>query len=121
MQSLRRRLRPAAWLATVAVLLLALLPTLGHAWSAGSSGWTLVCGTQGPRWVALGEDGAPVPAAQAQADCLACLWTAAAPPVPTPLHQAPPVGADLVMPATAVPLIVGGAWRLAAPRGPPQG
>lgn len=125
MQPLRRRLRPAAWLAAVAVLLLALLPTLlptlGNAWSAGSSGWTLVCGAQGPRWVALGEDGAPVPAAQAQADCAACLWTAAAPPVPTPLHQAPPLDTDVVLPATAVPVARGGAWRIAAPRGPPQG
>jgi hypothetical protein len=124
MHTWRRHLRPAAWLAAAAVCLLALLPTLGHVWGAGASGLSLVCGAQGARWVALAGEGAPAPAAKVTADCPACpacLWTAAMPPAPAPGVWLAPVVAEVMVPAPATSPVPAGGWRIAAPRGPPQG
>ncbi len=121
MQTWRRHLRPAAWLAAAAVCLLALLPTLGHAWGAGASGFSLVCGAQGARWVALADDGAPAPAARVTVDCPACLWTAAVPPAPAPGSWRAPAVAELMLPAPAASPVPVGGWRIASPRGPPPG
>ncbi|MCW5609960.1 MAG: DUF2946 family protein [Rubrivivax sp.] len=119
MHALRRRLRPAAWLAAAAVLLLALLPTLGHAWGAGPSGWALVCGTQGPHWVALDGDGGTPAALQVPGDCAACLWTATPlPPVAAVLALRPPAVVVQPLPS-AVATVPRLTWRHAAPRGPP--
>lgn len=121
MHALRRRFRPAAWLAAGAVLLLALLPALGQAWSTGQGGWTLVCSPQGPRWVALGEDGGAPAALQAAGDCAACLWSATPlPPAAEARLLAPSVVAVADSSGTATPA-PRTAWHPAAPRGPPAG
>lgn len=89
MSSLHHRMRaPGAWLAILALVAAALLPTLSRARTAAvapwAGGWVEVCSAQGTRFVAAGspaED--PHDAADRLAHCLAhCASLAADPPLP---------------------------------------
>lgn len=120
--------RRAAWIALVAVLAFALLPTLSRAMAvAAGGGWTEVCTPQGMKWVSLdaaaAEDTAPVGAPASLDHCALCgLSAEAAAPLPAtapppllPLRGAAPPSLFLQAPATLH------AWRSAQPRGPPAG
>ena len=122
--------RTLTWLALVAVLAMALLPTLSHALSfaRGDAGrWAEVCTPQGMRLVAVddaaGAADATLPTANSHLEhCPLCALGAGAmapPPAPLamlwlPLAGAEPPPAFLHAPRTAF------AWRSAQPRGPPS-
>jgi hypothetical protein len=120
----RRRFRSyTAWLALVAVMLAALMPSLSLAIGGGTL--TRVCSADGARWVAADADPArpdPAPAGPAHAwgHCPYCsLHLDALPPpavpavVPLPLQRAALPPAFLQAPRTLF------AWRPAQPRAPP--
>ncbi len=126
--ALRRRLQPLTWIALVAMLALALLPTLSHALvhaRGGPGGWAEVCTPQGMRLVALdAADDAGVPAASpgSMEHCPYCAHAAGDAFMPAPAAPS----ADIRLPADTVPslfLHAGRtlfAWASAFPRGPPQ-
>lgn len=128
MHSRTARFRFPLWLALVAMLALALLPTLSHAlaFARGGAAWAEVCTPQGMRLVAVdaaqaAETGAPVQVAGHLEHCPLCALGAdlpalpPAPPValPLPLAAADPPPLFLHAPRTLF------AWRSAQPRGPP--
>jgi hypothetical protein len=125
-------LRPARlplWLALVAMLALALLPTLSHAltFARGGAAWAELCTPQGMRLVAVdaaqaaADTGAPAQAAGHLEHCPLCALGADLPMLP------PAAPAALVLPlaaADAPALFLHAprtlfAWRSAQPRGPP--
>ena len=119
-----RARRFTAWLALVAMLGFALLPTVSRAMAFGlGGGWTEVCTPQGMRWVSIEADrsGDSLPAPAASDACALCsLASDGAAPLPAampalvlPLHRADPPALFL---QAAVTLH---AWRSAQPRGPP--
>jgi len=127
MQTFRRRLRPLSWLALVAMLALALAPTLSHALALarGGSAWAEVCTPQGARLVALGDvasEPAPGQAVSHLENCPFCALSSAglAPPPAAPARLALPLAGN-----EAPPLFLHGprtlhAWRSAQPRAPPS-
>ena len=117
------------WLALVAMLALALLPTVSHAlaFARGGAAWAEVCTPQGMRLVSVDaaqavDTGAPVQAAGHLEHCPLCALGAdlpALPPaplaaLPQPLGVAPMPALFLHAPRTLF------AWRSAQPRGPPS-
>jgi Protein of unknown function (DUF2946) len=126
----RQHQRLLTWLALVAVLGMALLPTLSHALAfarGDASRWAEVCTPQGMRLVAVddsaGAEDKTLPTASGQLEhCPLCALGAGAmapPPAPLavlwlPLAGAEPPTAFLQAPRTAH------AWRSAQPRGPPS-
>lgn len=128
-----RTARYPLWLALVAMLALALLPTVSHAIafaamdSRGGVAWAEVCTPQGMRLVAVdaaqpaADRSAPVQAAGHLEHCPLCALGAdlpalpPAPPaaLPLPLAAADPPPLFLHAPRTLF------AWRSAQPRGPP--
>jgi len=127
---MRRHLRPATWLALLAVWALALLPTVSHALAAQrGDAWVEVCTTQGLQRVELAaaaDDGeAPQqPAGLAtghrdhcplcQAAQAALLPPAAPDPFGRPMAGAARVAAPVVAALRAEPL-----WSPALARAPP--
>jgi hypothetical protein len=127
--SLRQHLRPLTWLALVAVLALALLPTLSRAWdgdAAASKTHPLVevCTAEGLKMVPSAE-GADEPSPAHHADaferCAHCVL-GAAPVMPLP---AVPVWQPADLRAQALPPLylqvphTLHAWACAQPRAPP--
>ena len=123
-----RASRLPLWLALVAMLALALLPTVSHAlaFARGGAAWAEVCTPQGMRLVSVDaaqavDTGAPVQAAGHLEHCPFCALGAdlpALPPAPAaalplPLGSAEPPALFLHAPRTLF------AWRSAQPRGPP--
>jgi hypothetical protein len=96
---LRRRLQPLSWIALVAVLALALLPTLSHALAfmqGERAPWSEVCGAQRvPRGVAGAESGAPLAVHAASEHCAWCGLS----------------GSDLLPPSDAAPGLPVAGWR----------
>lgn len=123
MSALRARARLTGWIAAFAVLLSALVPTLGQAVAAAGSPWVEVCTAQGAKWVQAGDDGSePGPASEHVFDhCPFC-------PLHAPMSGLPPAGlAQLpVLQASDVPTAFLAAprtlhaWVSAQPRAPPQ-
>ncbi len=122
-----RRLRLPAWIALVAMLALALLPTVSHAlaFARGGAAWAEVCTPQGMKVVAVDAaqaGGEPVLAAGHLEHCPLCALAAdhAAPPPAAPVVLALPAG-RMLMPAAFLhaPRTLF-AWRSAQPRGPPS-
>lgn len=122
------RLRRFAWLAILATLAMALMPTVSHALAhwRGQASWVEVCTTAGSRLVALDAAGeAQQPATSAAAHLEHCPYCAPSfggvglPPSPLTL----PLPADL---ATEVPALflqaprTLHAWCSAQPRAPPS-
>ncbi|HSI61328.1 MAG TPA: DUF2946 family protein, partial [Ideonella sp.] len=65
MPTLRHHLRRLSWIALLAILSLALAPTISHALAssaAGGSAWAEICTPQGTRLVALDDGQPPAPA-----------------------------------------------------------
>ncbi|MFO1329700.1 MAG: DUF2946 family protein [Rubrivivax sp.] len=112
-----------AWIALLAMLAFALLPTVSRALaSAGGPAWAEVCTPQGARWAPLDDgDGAPQPTLLSLDHCALCALAtdgAAAPPPAAPVLALP------LRSAEAPPLFLHAArtlpvWRSAQPRGPP--
>ena len=98
MNTLRRRLQPLSWIALVAVLALALLPTLSHALAfvqGERAPWAEVCSAQrGPRLVAGPEGGAPLAVHAASEHCAWCGLS----------------GSDLLPPSDAAPVLHAAGW-----------
>jgi hypothetical protein len=124
----QRQRHPAVWIALVAMLAFALLPTLSRALAfAGSdpSAWAEVCTSQGMKWVSTADANAGASGAPAQAlpldPCGFCPLAGAglAPPpmapqvVSLPLRGAEPPPLFLHAPRTLH------AWCSAQPRAPP--
>jgi hypothetical protein len=124
--ALRRHLQPLTWLALVAVLALALLPTVSHALPGNaSSSWTEVCTTQGlqrvPTGAAVGDQSAP-PGVTAHFDhCPFCKLGHDAPPLPqAPLVLSLAAPDGVYLPALFLQAPYGlHAWASAQPRAPP--
>jgi hypothetical protein len=137
MFALRRRLHPLTWIALVAVLALAVLPTLSHALShaasQGPGGWAEVCTQNGPKRIAVDASGklmdtlvetdgnaAHVGATHLQ-HCPLCVLVLDAPMLP----PSAPAAIPLVLASVAPPPAflhaprTPHAWRSAQPRGPP--
>jgi len=128
MFTVRKQLRGFVWLALMAILALALLPTVAHALNfaqGGTSSLAEICTPRGLQWVQL--DGAPadteLPAAvDHMQDCPYCsraMSMTGLPPTVLQLLLQPPVGGAkpplfLHAPRTLF------AWASAQPRGPPQ-
>lgn len=120
MQALRRRLQRVTWIALVAMLGLALAPTLSRAFAAtaGFDPWAELCSTVGSK-TAGGE---PRDAVAMPDHCPLCSHLAEAPMLPTPDVAAlpSPDGADY-LPALFAhsprPLF---AWAAAQARAPPS-
>jgi Protein of unknown function (DUF2946) len=124
---LHRRL--TAWMALVAMLAFALLPTLSRAmaFAGGGTAWAEVCTPQGLKRVSLSDagtdTGTPGPNASHLEACAFCsLATDGAAPLPSS-----PVGAALPLGRTPTPRLflqaaaTLHAWRSAQPRAPPSG
>lgn len=129
MFSVRKRLRSFAWLALLAMLAMALMPTVSHALAlakAPPGGWTEVCTPQGAQWVAL--DGSPigetVPAGGAdhQLDCPYCRPASSLVGLlPTaPLQWQLPIAGNAAPPLFFHAARTLFAWASAQPRGPPS-
>ncbi|HNT38291.1 MAG TPA: DUF2946 family protein [Rubrivivax sp.] len=114
-----RQARPPWLLALAAALVLALAPTLSRALAATAqaAAWSQVCTPRGLQGEPV--DGAPLPAAHADA-CVLCALAAAAapPPADAAVHPWPVAGSRIVSHAAPPPPPRPG-WRGAAPRGPP--
>jgi hypothetical protein len=129
--------RRLSWIAMLAMLALALAPTvsrlravLGDAGPAGS-GWTAVCSAQGSvRWVeltAVNAEGAPSAATQDEPDpgvpsehCPLCGVAAAGllPASPPPLLHLLPARTGMPLLFLQAPRVLH-AWATGRPRGPP--
>ena len=125
MGSLRLRLRPATWLALIAVLALALAPTVSRAlaFAHGKAAWAEVCTPQGLKLQEVVDTGDEAPAAPAGEieHCGFCgLPTGAA---PLPVTASPDLPAASA--ADALPALLRQApraslaWLGAQPRAPP--
>ena len=137
MNALRHHLRPLSWIALVAILALALLPTLSqaraHAQAQGAGGWAEVCTPQGPKRIAVDADGkladtvidttaddTPSGAAHLQ-HCPLCALSLDLPVLPPAAPAALPLALASDAPPAAflhAPRTLH-AWRSAQPRGPP--
>jgi hypothetical protein len=137
MFALRRHLRPLTWISLVAILALAMLPTLSHALShaasEGPGGWAEVCTQSGPKRIAVDAGGrlmdtlietdanaAHGGAAHLQ-HCPLCALSLDAPVLPPAASAALPLALASDAPPLAflyAPRTLH-AWRSAQPRGPP--
>lgn len=129
MNAVRHRLRTWTWVALVAVLALALLPTLSRAWAPEASGAPAhagmeVCTAEGLRLMPAPDDGQdPAPAHHADAfeRCAHCVL-GGAPVVPLPSL---PVWQPADLSGQALPALflqaphTLHAWASAQPRAPP--
>jgi hypothetical protein len=137
MSARRRHLRPFAWIALVAILALAVLPTLSHALthaaSQGPGGWAEVCTQNGPKRIAVDAGGklmdtlietdgnaAHGGAAHLQ-HCPLCALSVDAPVLPPAAPAVLPLAlaSDAPPPAFLHAPHTLHAWRNAQPRGPP--
>ena len=120
--------RLAAWLALLAMLWGALVPTLAQAAvaGAGSQGWVEVCSTSGVAWgrVDGGDESptsTPAPMSGASSSCAWCLPQGAMGLPPAPTTWVAPNHASGTVPAVAfesiLPLAV---WSAAQSRAPPR-
>ena len=124
MQPLRTSRRPIVWLALVAVLALALMPSLARAWvssqAAQGGDWVELCTAEGTRWVQL-RDGEPVQQLAMPDACDFCQLQAQLPVLPTaPMNWAlPPVLAEAPTLFWQAPRRLA-VWSSASSRGPPS-
>ena len=120
----RRHRRLTAWIALVAMLAFALVPTVSRAlaFANGSANWAEVCSPQGIKWVSLAEgDEAPAPATGHLDHCALCgLASDGAAPLPaSPAPAALPVGSAEIPRLFLQAAHTLHAWCLAQPRAPP--
>ncbi len=128
--SLHRHLRPLTWLALVAVLALALMPTLSHAltFARGDTvAWAEVCTPQGLKVVAVDGRDAEAPAAPVNiaAHLEHCPFCKLSSHDALPLPPALPAVAEPLPPGPFLPPLwlqaprTLHAWASAQPRAPP--
>jgi len=121
---LRASRQPFVWLALVAVLALALMPSLARAWvssqAAQGGDWVELCTAEGTRWVQL-RDGEPVQQLAMPDACDFCQLQAQLSLLPmAPMHWAsPPVLAEAPTLFWQAPRLLA-VWRSASSRGPPS-
>lgn len=122
MQSIRRLFRPATWLALVAMLGLALAPTLSHALAASGPGnpWAEICSVAGGKAVAAQAPGALADAGTHLGHCPLCGQVGDVPALPGTEYVPPRVDAAEQRPALFLraPHTLF-AWTAAQPRAPP--
>ena len=116
-----------SWIATLAILMAALAPSISHALGAkNGASWVEVCSTVGAKWVK--PDGSATDKAPASGDahlfehCPYCSLHAnaiAIPPAPAAFEPAPAVSQPLPAAFLAAPRTLH-AWVSAQPRAPPQ-
>lgn len=117
------RRRATAWIATLAILLVSLLPTVQALTGKSPATWIEICSAQGNHWLAIDANGDPVspragslldhcPYCSFQSQALA-LPPAAIEPVPVPGLRFERPRAFLSASHTLH------AWIAASPRGPP--
>lgn len=116
--------RMTAWIALLAMLAFALVPTVSRAlaFAGGSANWAEVCSPQGIKWVSLAEgDEAPAPAAGHLDHCALCSMASdgAAPLPARPAPVALPVGSAEIPRLFLQAAHTLHAWCLAQPRAPP--
>lgn len=120
MEIVRRRLHAVARLAFVAVLALALLPTLSRAMAAGDTAgpWAEICSSTGVKPL---TDPTPTQAAGHLDHCPLCTLQNALPALPVVEHAVrwPSFDATPTWPATCIGLPSSRTWSRAQPRGPP--
>lgn len=120
MEIVRRRLHGIARLAFVAVLALALLPTLSRAMAAADAAgpWAEICSSTGVKPL---TDPTPTQAAGHLDHCPLCTLQNALPalPVVETAGDVPDAGSAALLPQADAPPRTSHAWRPAAPRGPP--
>lgn len=123
MQWTRHKRTLSTWIATLAVLLAALVPSISHAIGSGqAASWIEVCSTQGSKWVLSDErEGDPAPAAHLLEHCPVCSLHAQAlalPPVPPVLPLRLDLGEAFPTAFLSAPTTLH-AWLSAPPRAPP--
>lgn len=122
-QVIRRLFRQASWLALVAMLGLALAPTVSHALAASGPGnpWAEICSVAGGKLVMADAAGAQADAGTHLGHCPLCAQVGSAPVLPV----AESAGALLVAGADFRPALFAQsptplfAWAAAQPRAPP--
>ncbi len=122
-QTLRRLFRQATWLALVAMLGLALAPTVSHALAASGPGnpWAEICSVAGGKMVVADAAGVQADAGAHLGHCPLCGQIGNAPPLPV----AESAGMLLVAGADFRPALFAQsptplfAWAAAQPRAPP--
>ncbi len=123
MQACRRHLLASLWLALVAMLALALLPSVGHGLAGPGSGFAEVCTPQGMKLVSLSDGQEQPPPATTHmehcTDCSAGLNAAALPPMPAAAALPAAAGGDALPPLLLHAPRTLYAWASAQPRGPP--
>ena len=123
MNAFRRHLQLGTWLALVAMLALALLPTVSHALAGEGRGFAEICTPQGMKVLALTDGEQPSTASVHLEHCPYCTVGPGdvAPPPPAPQAMA-----ALAVGFQATPPLFGAAprrlfaWALASPRAPPS-
>lgn len=120
-----RHRRLAAWIALVAMLALAVVPTVSRAWAFanGHALWAPVCTPQGVKLVAAADaDDAPAAAGQLLEHCAFCALAGdGAVPLPAAQAEPPLLARRAEMPARFLQAAcTPHAWRSAQPRGPPR-
>jgi hypothetical protein len=129
MHPARRNIGHSAWIALLAVLAMALVPTLARALAHGQGVGTQgveVCTAQGMKLVAVADHGAADPDDAGPSllpqfeHCPFCTLGHGAPALPTWGHEVPPpVGASDRPSWIELPPQALDGWRSAQPRGPP--
>jgi hypothetical protein len=123
----RRTHRLTTWLAMLAMLWGALVPTLAQAAvaSSGSQGWVEVCSASGVAWVRLdgstqSPDSEQVPMSGALSSCAWCLTQGATHLPPAPTTTVAPDLTPAAVPGVAFESILPWAvWSTAQSRAPP--
>lgn len=123
-----------SWIAVLAILLNALMPTLAQALvvdKGEGSAWVEVCSAQGISWVSAGaEAGLPTqepknaPGLVQAAKCAYCLVHADSFALPPAMPAAPRLlqpAADRLLPAAQRPMQSRALWALPSVRAPPRG
>lgn len=125
MQPLRKLHRPTAWIALLAMLLWALMPTAGAARSAGNAEQMLVevCAMGGTMLMQLPADSdQPAPSTAPRADCPLCCAYGGALPLPSTAAALPAAPGEAVGPPLLriAPMPGLQRWQLSFARAPPS-
>lgn len=125
MRAFRAHRRFAGWIATVAILLASLAPSLSYALgSVNGSSWIEICTSQGSKWVEDGSDGTSSGPAAGHVfeHCAFCSTHVPALGLPFSLGLVllPTEGHGTFPPAFYAALRTQHAWVSARPRAPPQ-
>lgn len=129
MQAFRQLQNQLVRLALVAMVALALAPTVSRAiaasWQVGA--WVEICTSLGTRWVSLADASDPEgsgssPGASSSEPCAFCLLSTDrwAPPGPTPKHLTVEAAGSMALPVWQAFFFLDNRFIAACPRGPPQ-